>query len=162
MSTPFGSSGSAGRPEMRISDAEREAAATALGEHYAAGRLTKEEYDERAAVAYAARTASALRPLFTDLPAPHPFAGTASARGQSAGSSTRPQPGAWGRPPVPPGRRPGFRLPLVPILFVLIGLSILFEAPWLIFVGLGILFFTRSHRRSGGCGSSHRNHTSRS
>ena len=65
MSTPFGSSGSAGRPEMRISDAEREAAATALGEHYAAGRLTKEEYDERAAVAYAAthrlRAAAAVR-----------------------------------------------------------------------------------------------------
>ena len=161
MSTPFGSSGSAGRPEMRISDAEREAAATALGEHYAAGRLTKEEYDERAAVAYAARTASALRPLFTDLPAPHPFSDSTSARGQSAGF-TRPQAGPWGRPPVPPARRPGFRLPLVPILFVLIGLAILFEAPWLIFVGLGILFFTRSHRRSGGCGSPHSNHTSRS
>ena len=35
-------------PELRIGDAEREAAVTALGEHYAAGRLTKEEYDERA------------------------------------------------------------------------------------------------------------------
>ena len=34
-------------PELRIGDAEREAAVTALGEHYAAGRLTKDEYDER-------------------------------------------------------------------------------------------------------------------
>ena len=35
-------------PELRIGDDDREAAVTALGEHYAAGRLTKEEYDERA------------------------------------------------------------------------------------------------------------------
>ena len=34
-------------PELRIGDAEREATISALGEHYAAGRLTKEEYDER-------------------------------------------------------------------------------------------------------------------
>ena len=37
-----------GQPELRIGDDEREAAVTALGEHYAAGRLTKDEYDERA------------------------------------------------------------------------------------------------------------------
>ena len=61
-------------PEMRIGDAEREAAVQALGEHFAAGRLTKDEFDERSASAYAARTASALRPLFVDLPGPHPFA----------------------------------------------------------------------------------------
>ena len=136
------------RSGLRISDAEREAAVSALGEHFAAGRLTREEYDERSERAYAARTAAEVAPLFTDLPAPHPFADASSARGQSAGSFTRPQPGPWGRPPVLPGRRPGFRLPLVSILFVLIGLS--------------ILFFTRAHRKSGGCGSSHGNHTSRS
>jgi hypothetical protein len=45
-----------GRPtsEMRIGDAEREAAVTALGEHFAAGRLTKEEYDERSGRAWTA------------------------------------------------------------------------------------------------------------
>jgi uncharacterized membrane protein len=58
------------QPEIRIGDAEREAAVAALGEHYAAGRLTKEEYDERAAVAWTAKTNSALWPLFADLPRP--------------------------------------------------------------------------------------------
>jgi dihydropyrimidinase len=33
-----------GVPQLRIGDAERDSAATALGEHYAAGRLTKEEF----------------------------------------------------------------------------------------------------------------------
>ena len=55
-------------PELRIGDSEREAAVAALGDHYAAGRLTKEEYDERAARAWEARTRSALWPLFSDLP----------------------------------------------------------------------------------------------
>lgn len=54
--------------QVRIGDAEREQAVTALGEHYAAGRLTKEEFDERASVAWSARTSGDLSPLFTDLP----------------------------------------------------------------------------------------------
>ena len=58
------------RPEIRIADSDREAAVAALGEHYAAGRLTKEEYDERADRAWAARTNSDQWPLFVDLPAP--------------------------------------------------------------------------------------------
>lgn len=56
------------RPELRIGDLERDAAVAALGEHYAAGRLTKEEYDERADVAWRARTNADLAPLFVDLP----------------------------------------------------------------------------------------------
>ena len=56
--------------ELRIGDADRETAVRALGEHYAAGRLTKEEFDERADLAWAAKTGSALRPLFADLPRP--------------------------------------------------------------------------------------------
>ena len=58
------------QPEIRIGDAEREAAVSALGEHYAAGRLTKDEYDERAGIAWTAKTNSALWPLFADLPRP--------------------------------------------------------------------------------------------
>jgi len=55
--------------EVRIGDAEREQAVSALGEHYLAGRLSKEEYDERAAAAWTAKTTSQLQPLFWDLPA---------------------------------------------------------------------------------------------
>ena len=55
--------------ELRIGDSERDAAVTALGEHYAQGRLTKDELDERTDAAWTARTAADLRPLFVDLPA---------------------------------------------------------------------------------------------
>lgn len=57
--------------EVRIGDAEREAAASALGEHFASGRLTHEEYDERSARVWSAKTNSDLWPLFADLPSPH-------------------------------------------------------------------------------------------
>jgi Domain of unknown function (DUF1707) len=56
------------RHELRIGDQERDAAVSALGEHYVAGRLTKEEFDERSAVAWQGRTSSDLAPLFYDLP----------------------------------------------------------------------------------------------
>jgi hypothetical protein len=139
--------------ELRIGDKEREGAVNALGEHYAAGRLTKEEYDERAAVAYAAKTESSLRPLFTDLPGPHPFAVASSTAG---GTRSRPTgPGGWvGNPTFTApgaGRDPqrGFRMPFLPFVLVLVGLAILVEAPWLVFIGLGVLFFARARRRNG-------------
>lgn len=145
--------------ELRIGDKERETAVNALGEHYAAGRLTKEEYDERAAVAYAAKTESSLRPLFADLPGPHPFAVTSRPTGRQRPPSGSGQwagwtPGAPGAPMAGPGapgvRQRGFRLPVMPFLLVLLGVVILTKAPWLLFIGLGILLFAkmnRHHRR---------------
>ncbi len=53
---------------LRVSDAEREAAAARLGEHCAAGRLTLEELAERVGTAMAAVTDADLAPLFADLP----------------------------------------------------------------------------------------------
>ncbi|HEX6195135.1 MAG TPA: DUF1707 domain-containing protein [Jiangellaceae bacterium] len=53
---------------IRIGDTERDAAISALADHYAAGRLTKDEYDERADRANAARFDDDLKPLFADLP----------------------------------------------------------------------------------------------
>lgn len=61
-----------GSRDLRIGDAEREAAIGALGEHLSAGRLTMDEYGERSAKATTARTNSQLLELFADLPAPHP------------------------------------------------------------------------------------------
>lgn len=113
---------------LRIGDAEREAAAAALGEHFAMGRLTREEYDERSDVVWSARTRADLDPLFSDLPAP-----------------------AQAPPPVPitapawPGRRPRVGgLPLFPVLVLLVGLAIALPGPpwpliilgWLWFAGL--------------------------
>ena len=56
-------------PELRAGDVDREATVTALREHFAAGRLTPEEFDERVDAAYAARTFGQLAALTRDLPA---------------------------------------------------------------------------------------------
>jgi hypothetical protein len=53
---------------IRVSDAERDQAVAELGEHYQAGRLTLEEFDERSGVALRAKTGNDLVVLFTDLP----------------------------------------------------------------------------------------------
>jgi len=71
---------------LRVGDAERYEAATALGEHFATGRLDQAEYDARVQAAYAARTRADLRTLFDDLPDPAP---------------SRPAPRPAGQPAVP-------------------------------------------------------------
>jgi hypothetical protein len=55
-------------PHLRAADADRAAVATVLGQHMSAGRLTVEEYDERLARAYAAKTYGELDELTADLP----------------------------------------------------------------------------------------------
>jgi Domain of unknown function (DUF1707) len=62
--------------QMRVSDAEREAAATELREHYAAGRLTLEELNERLDKTFAAKTRADLNGLMTDLPSGRSGAGS--------------------------------------------------------------------------------------
>jgi hypothetical protein len=55
--------------EMRVSDADRDRAVSELSEHFQAGRLTSDEFDERSGLALRARTGNDLSGLFTDLPA---------------------------------------------------------------------------------------------
>ena len=55
---------------VRIGDAEREAAAHELGEHYAMGRITAEEHAERLEQIWAARTQADVTHVFADLPRP--------------------------------------------------------------------------------------------
>src|ERR1700729_210158 len=57
-------------PDLRIGDAERDAAAERLREGYAQGRLTLDEFNERLPAAMAARTDRELRQLTQDLPQP--------------------------------------------------------------------------------------------
>ena len=59
---------------VRIGHTERERAAALLGEHFAAGRLDTDEFDERVQRVYAARTSGELEPLFVDLPDTRPVA----------------------------------------------------------------------------------------
>ena len=55
---------------FRVSDADRDRAAALLRDHFAAGRLTAEELDERLTAALRARTFGDLRPVLADLPDP--------------------------------------------------------------------------------------------
>ena len=61
-----------GLPQLRVSDAERNAAMDALGEHLSAGRLDVDEYGTRSAQLATARTTADLNAPFADLPGPHP------------------------------------------------------------------------------------------
>jgi hypothetical protein len=64
--------------EMRVGDAEREATAAELREHYASGRLTLDELNDRLDKAFAAKTRGDLDALMRDLPSARPRgAGTA-------------------------------------------------------------------------------------
>jgi hypothetical protein len=72
---PFpGGGGDPARPRvphaLRIGDAERDAAATDLGEHYAAGRLSLDELHDRLDAAFAAKTLGQLTRVMADLPGP--------------------------------------------------------------------------------------------
>ena len=58
--------------ELRVGDAERDEVTTALHEHFAQGRLTREELDERLAATLSARTVGDLRAVTRDLPGPAP------------------------------------------------------------------------------------------
>lgn len=107
---------------LRIGDTEREAAISALGEHFAAGRIDKDEYDERSAVAWTARTAAALKPLFADLPEPRGT--TPKPGGTSMGASGS----ARARKPWRGGYHVA-RVVLVPIVVVLAVLSLI---PWFV------------------------------
>ncbi len=60
---------------LRVGDAEREAVAAELREHYAQGRLSMEDFNQRLDAAYAARTRGDLDKLISDLPHAKP-AGT--------------------------------------------------------------------------------------
>ena len=54
---------------MRASDADRDAVLSDLSEHFQAGRLTTDEFEDRTGRALTARTWGELRDLMQDLPA---------------------------------------------------------------------------------------------
>ena len=93
---------------VRVGDADREAVAAQLREHYADGRLTLEELNERIDQTFAARTKADLNVVMRDLPqamrpgAGLPYAGTGWPGQPGAG-----WPGPGGHGPMSPG--PGQR-----------------------------------------------------
>ncbi len=68
--TPYGPMDSrpSQKTQLRIGDTERDRAVAALGDHFAAGRLTNEEFEQRMEQAIKARFNDDLEPLFVDLP----------------------------------------------------------------------------------------------
>lgn len=128
-----------GSGAIRIGDVERDRALSALGDHFALGRLTRSEYDERADLALQARFRHDLAPLFVDLPG-------------SAGSPalvTRP-PRVAPAPP-PPAPRPPVALMLLPMMVIgCVVVAVLAGAPWLLFGLFWLLMIKGSrfdHRR---------------
>jgi hypothetical protein len=88
---PFpGSGGEPPRPRggphaLRIGDAERDAAAADLGEHYAAGRLSLDELNERLDAVFASKTFGQLTRVMADLPGPGRLPWRAGPRRTSVG-----------------------------------------------------------------------------
>src|SRR3954451_18492603 len=113
MSAQGGPGAQDGRPELRIGDAERTAAADELAEHYAQGRLSTEEHHDRLDGIWAARTASDLALIFADLPgSAYRVQKTYAAADRPGVGNDRPQ---TGRPyPGPPFGRPPFGRPPFP------------------------------------------------
>lgn len=90
------------RPDLRIGDADREAAAATLREHYAQGRLTLEEFNQRLDAVFASTTQSQLNHITQDLPhvpAPAPSlpvtAGASRERARREYQSGRPRLGLF-------------------------------------------------------------------
>ena len=116
------------RPDLRLSDADRDDAIARLSEHYAAGRLDKDEFDERSDAVWTARTGADLAPVFADL-------GPVRAE-----RPRRPYRGPW-------GRRGWFRLPFMPVLFVLIALTVLTHVPFILLAFVGCVLLLGRRRR---------------
>lgn len=108
---------------MRIGDADREEAVALLGEQYALGRLSKDEYDERSDAAWSARTQGDLAPLFADLPLRRPAA----------------------TPPEPRRRGPRLPVPLIALLVLVFFVAVVKNLPILLLLLLLWFFVGRRY-----------------
>jgi hypothetical protein len=131
---------------IRISDADRERVVERLREHYAEGRLTSDEMDERVTTALSAKTYGDLRGLMTDLPEPETIGapGTAGPTGAPGPAG----PAGWQSPPWFAGGRPmvAYRRGPRILPIVLIALVVAVAIPgagWVAFafLKLALLFF---------------------
>jgi len=118
-------------PDLRIGDAEREAAAAGLREHYAQGRLTLEEFNQRLDAVFRATTQRQLSLISRDLPhvatrpAPLP---TVAAAGSDEERARRDYWSGSG------ARGPGARLGMIPLIISVI-------AAWLLLFDLNLRMF---------------------
>jgi DUF1707 SHOCT-like domain len=131
---------------IRISDADREQVTARLREHFAEGRLTSDELEERITATLNAKTFGDLRGILADLPEPGPL-----------GPQPAAVPPAWNSSPVYYRRGPRF-LPVALLIFfamlVLSGPGWAFFAffkfallAWLVLCIAGIVGASRFRRR---------------
>jgi hypothetical protein len=102
---------------IRISDTDREGVISRLREHFAEGRLSSDELDERVSAALSAKTFGDLRRIMADLPDPAPVS-----------------PQAWQSPPWPVryGAVSRHRPRILPLaVFALIAALVIPGAGWL-------------------------------
>ena len=125
--------------QLRIGDADRETAVTALGEQYAHGRISKDELDERSDAVWSARTHGDLAPLFADLPVEPSGQLRVPGRAQAG----MPFAGRGGRTPARTGWHGAGRY-VAPVVFILVALTILTHLPFFL-VALGLFWLVR-HR----------------
>lgn len=161
--------------DLRIGDAERDAVASALHEHFAQGRLDREELDERLATALSAKTAGDLREVTRDLPGGQDTLARLFSPATGAGLPDRPQWGGhyWhgphrGGPPwawhpaagrmAHRGRHPRFGPPAGVFLITLFAIAAvtrgwflfpLFAVVWFSMAFAGIRHARRSHGPAG-------------
>ena len=131
---------------IRISDADREQVTARLREHFAEGRLTSEELDERVSATLNAKTFGELRGILADLPEPGPL-----------GPQPQTVPSGWNARPVYYRRGPRFFPVALLILFAALVLSgpgwaffVFFKVAllaWLVMCVAGIIGASRFRRR---------------
>jgi hypothetical protein len=121
---------------IRIGDAERDQAVEVLSEHFVAGRLTQEEFEERSDQATRARYDKDLSPLFADLP--EAVAPQEVARTRARGFRPDPQRFRAG-PPV--------FLFLLPMLVAMIIATVSLAGPWILWGLFWIVIFSGPHHR---------------
>ncbi len=105
---------------IRASDADRDRVTARLQEHFAAGRLTRDELDERITAVLHAKTFGELRPPLADLPEPVPAPRAALTQRASAAP--------WGGRPWPARRHQHGLAPL--FLLLLVAAVVLSPAGW--------------------------------
>jgi hypothetical protein len=116
---------------LRIGDAERDRAISELGDHFAAGRLTTEEFEQRVDQAIRARFNDDLEPLLVDLPR------TAEPSVESQSNHRSDPYLAWS--PV---------LWFAPLLVVCaVVAAVILSAPWLVWMFLWVFLITGFFRR---------------
>lgn len=118
---------------LRIGDAEREAAISSLASHFAEGRLTQLEHEERTELALNARTGRDVDVLFADLPR----------RGNETGAIRRPSRGPrleWLAAPL------FGALVIAAVIFVILNLLPIFALVAVAIIASRLLFGMRYRR----------------